>query len=184
MKKNAMIVILMLWISIFSWGKNRCFANLAITFNQSSDANYQLIYNTFHPGADFTIAWNFFNRFNLWGGIGLVPAWGTIPEFQDKSFSLQVYMQLGIGTKFALSKRASLQVHFGGVAAMYSENAMNVTVRRTAFGFVGGIDIHALLKKRSFLSILADYIYAQDHYKENLIKPGGFRIGIGWGTSF
>jgi hypothetical protein len=183
--KKAILCLPILALAMLSLAaKDRFLAAGHLSADFSLDQNYWEVYGKIQPGLDLRIGWNFYNRFFLWSGLGLTPGFGKIPEVDASAFSWQLRLQLGVGYRFRLYRRAQLFLHAGLAPTFYGESAMEASESDSAIGAEGGIDLQLPLKNKSFFSIMLDIVFAQDARGGREYFPGSLRLGFGLGKTF
>lgn len=188
MKRGFLIslLVLLLMVPVYSAG------GFSISFTGNylnpSDDYYKETYSSgvFYP--ELKLGYEIAGNFSLWAGFGIISKNGATPELKAEAKSSQKLMSFGVGYNGDFSKKLGYKVELGAVYFSYKEEAMEVEVTGSAFGFRTDMGIVFNISGTFFAEIIAGYISASDTVtlagEDVDIKLGGYKGGIGIGIRF
>jgi len=188
MKRGFLIslFVLLFMVPVYSAG------GFSISFTGNylspSDEDYKDTYGSgvFFP--ELKLGYEIVNSFSLWAGFGIISAKGNTPVLDADAKSNQSLMSFGVGYNGDFSKKLGYKVQLGAVYFSYKEEAMEVEVTGSAFGFRADAGVVFNITGTFFAEIIAGYLSASDTVtlegEDEDIKFGGLKGGIGIGIRF
>ncbi|MCK5058838.1 MAG: outer membrane beta-barrel protein [Candidatus Aminicenantes bacterium] len=188
MKRGFLIslLVLLLMVPLYSAG------DFSISFTGNylspSDDDYKKTYGSgvFYP--ELKLGYEIAGNFSLWAGFGILSAKGNTPILEAEAKSSQKLMSFGVGYNGDFSRKLGYKVELGAVYFSYKEEAMEVEVTGSAFGFRADAGIIFNITGTFFAELTVGYISAGDTVtlegEDEDIKFGGVKGGIGLGIRF
>jgi len=187
MKRGFLIslLVLLLMVPVYSEGFSISFTG---NYLSPSDEDYKDTYGNgvFFP--ELKLDYQMGKNFSLWAGFGIISANGTTPVLGADAKSTQNLMSFGVGYNGDFSKKLGYKVELGAVYFSYKEEAMEVEVTGSAFGFRADAGVVYNITGTFFAEVIAGYLSANDTVtlegEDVDIKFGGLKAGIGLGIRF
>jgi long-subunit fatty acid transport protein len=137
---------------------------------------------------ELKLNYKIFDNISVWAGFGLMSASGETPGLGEKAKSNQNIISFGVGYSGDFTPKLGYKVEAGAAYFSYKEEALELKVTGSAFGFSVDAGIVFNITDAFFAEVLAGFISANDTViveGEGVdIKLGGLKAGVGIGIRF
>jgi hypothetical protein len=188
MKRGFLISLLVLFLMAPLYSTGDFSISFTGNYLSPSDKDYKKTYSSgmFYP--ELKLGYEIAGNFSLWAGFGILSAKGTTPVLKAEAKSSQKLMSCGVGYNGDFSQKLGYKVEIGAVYFRYKEEAMEIEVTGSAFGFRADVGVVFNITGTFFAELIAGYISAGDTVilegEDVEIKLGGFKGGVGIGIRF
>ncbi len=184
MKRFLIIIVLVICFFQLNYGYKRAKIELSGNYLLPADGSYKSIYGNSIIFPEIGLEFKIIKSVFLGVSYGYFQKSGYLSEIEEDSKSKQQLISAFIGLELNLSKSFSMSVAIGATSFNYKENAMQLEVSNTVYGYRGAIDLMYQISKLMFLSLDIKYSLANDHVNNKNIKLGGLSTGFGLGIRF
>jgi hypothetical protein len=184
MKKNALIVLLLVLLSGSALAQEKFTLVLTGSALMPQDSNYKTVYGKTFFFPEIRLSYALGGDFFLFGGYGLLSASGTTPVLQSVAKSTQHFLSAGAGYAGALGGDLGFEIAAGLFWAPYKEAVEEAEVTGSAIGFRADAALRYSFSPAFFAQLGLGYLTASSTVDGTSIKLGGLRTGLGIGYKF
>jgi len=185
MKKVIFLLIISLLVSIPTFPKDKFTISLIDNILLSFDKNFREIYTNGAFFPELKIEYRTYKNIFIYSAFGFHKSETEI--FSIRSESNNTIFSFGGGYNCKTSDKFSYKGGFGFFYILYNGKIQNNKATDSGFGFRIDLDIIYHISKSFFAKASIGYLHALNKINDInniLIRPGGFKLGLGLGINF
>ncbi len=176
MKKNVIIVGLIICFSVPAFGGDKFFVSAGAAAVYPVDSSYRDFYGTMQFSPELKAGFNFYKGFYVWLGYSFFASSYTIPVLLDEASGSQHFLALGVGWETRRSRRLQFDFFAALILAAFREKAMGETVSDFTPGLQLGAAARYFIARKIFLGVALSFSGANMTLAETANSLGGSRL--------
>lgn len=186
MRRNGIVltVLMIMWLAIPGFAGEKYLVFFTGNYLLPADGSYKNIYGSGVLYPELIIGSEVRKNLSLWFGFGLLSAKGTMLDTEEEAKCSQNFLSVGTRYSGKISENMVYKVDLGLFIVVYNQDNLEEELSGSALGFRTDFGIVYTLNSRLFTEFSIGCLSASDRVRENSVKWGGFKGGVGLGIWF